>query len=48
VFLPEVGDLLDANGRLTDADLVGRLKKQANGFVDFVERVKGVKVRGGK
>ena len=46
VFLPQVGDLLDANGRLTDPELIGRLKKQATGFVDFVERVKGVKVRG--
>src|SRR6266540_2373983 len=40
VFLPNVGDLLDDAGRLTDPELLGRLKAQANGFVDFVERLK--------
>ena len=46
VFLPGVGKLLDANGRLQDAELLGRLGKQADGFVTFVERVQGVKLRG--
>ena len=46
VFLPGVGKLLDAGGRLQDAELLGRLKKQADGFVNFVERVQGVKLRG--
>lgn len=46
VFLPGVGRLLDANGRLQDAELLGRLKKQADGFVTFVERLQGVKLRG--
>ena len=46
VFLPGVGKLLDAGGRLQDAELLGRLKKQADGFVAFVERVQGVKLRG--
>src|ERR1041385_3786625 len=46
VFLPGVGKLLDASGRLQDAELLGRLKKQAEGFVAFVERVQAVKLRG--
>ena len=46
VFLPGVGKLLDASGRLQDAELLGRLKKQAEGFVAFVERLQGVKLRG--
>ena len=46
VFLPGIGKLLDADGRLHDADLLGRLQKQAEGFVTFVERVQEVKLRG--
>ena len=46
VFVPQVHNVLDANGRLSDAELVGRLKKQAQGFTAFVESVKGVKLRG--
>ncbi len=46
VFLPGIGKLLDADGRLQDADLLGRLQKQAEGFVTFVERVQEVKLRG--
>jgi chromate reductase len=45
VFLPGIHNLLDETGRLKDADLVNRLKAQAEGFVTFVERVKGTKVR---
>ena len=45
VFLPRIGDLLDENGRLKDAELVQRLKSQVEGFVSFVERVKGIKLR---
>jgi NAD(P)H-dependent FMN reductase len=48
VFLPGVGDLLNDNGRLTDADILKRLKSQAEGFIDFVERLKSVKLRHGK
>ena len=48
VFLPQVGDLLDDAGHLTDADILKRLKAQAEGFVDFVERQKGVKLRQSK
>jgi chromate reductase len=48
VFLPQINNLLDASGRLKDAELFGRLKAQANGFTDFVERLKNVKLRGTK
>jgi NAD(P)H-dependent FMN reductase len=45
VFLPQINDLLDGSGRLKDVELLGRLKKQAEGFASFVERVKGGKLR---
>ncbi|MGO9587127.1 MAG: NADPH-dependent FMN reductase [Limisphaerales bacterium] len=48
VFLPEIYDLLDDSGRLKDAELLGRLKKQVNGFTDFVERLKNVKLHGAR
>jgi chromate reductase, NAD(P)H dehydrogenase (quinone) len=47
VFLPGINDLLDANGRLTDPDLVKRLRQQAVGFIDFVEKLKRVRLRPG-
>jgi chromate reductase len=46
VFMPSVNNVLDANGRIKDAELVGRLQKQAAGFADFVEKLQGVKLRG--
>lgn len=46
VFMPTVNNVLDANGRIKDAELLGRLQKQAAGFVDFVEKLQGVKLRG--
>jgi len=48
VFLPAINDLLDARGRLKDAELLGRLKTQANGFVEFVEKLKAIKLRGAR
>lgn len=45
VFLPGIGKLLDASGRLTDPDLLERLKNQAEGFVNFTEHLQGVKLR---
>jgi NAD(P)H-dependent FMN reductase len=42
VFLPVIESLLDASGRLRDPELVSRLKRQATGFVAFVERIAGV------
>lgn len=48
VFLPQINTLLDANGRLKDAELLGRLRKQAEGFVGFVERLQHQKLREAK
>jgi chromate reductase len=45
VFMPHIDKLLDENNRLKDASLVDRLRKQAAGYVDFVERIKSVKLR---
>jgi NAD(P)H-dependent FMN reductase len=45
VFLPQINSLLNSDGHLKDPELLGRLKKQAEGFVEFVERQKGVKLR---
>jgi NAD(P)H-dependent FMN reductase len=45
VFMPNIYDLLDESGAITDGELVGRLQKQAEGFVGFVERLQGVKIR---
>ena len=45
VFLPGIGRLLDASGRLTDPELLERLKNQAEGFVNFTEKLQGVKLR---
>jgi chromate reductase len=46
VFLPGIRDLLDDQGRLKDPELLERLRKQAAGFAEFVERLKGVKLLG--
>ncbi|HEX5399016.1 MAG TPA: NADPH-dependent FMN reductase [Verrucomicrobiae bacterium] len=48
VFLPQIHGLLDDAGRLKDAELLERLRQQAEGFVEFVEKLKGVKLRGAK
>ncbi|MBL9135820.1 MAG: NAD(P)H-dependent oxidoreductase [Verrucomicrobiales bacterium] len=45
VFLARIGDLLDDHGRLKDAELVDRLRKQAAGFVDFVEKLRRTSLR---
>jgi NAD(P)H-dependent FMN reductase len=44
VFLPNIGDLLDPLGRLKEPELVDRLRRQAIGFIDFVEKLKGVRL----
>jgi NAD(P)H-dependent FMN reductase len=44
VFLPQINDLLDDSGKITDAELLERLKSQAHGFVEFVEKLKNVKL----
>ena len=48
VFLPQVNNLLDGQGRLNDSELLGRLKAQAEGYVDFVERLQRITLRGTK
>ena len=45
VFLAGINGLLDPSGRLNDADLLLRLRQQVEGFVGFVETIKGVKLR---
>ena len=45
VFMPRVNSLLDDDGRITDTDVVERLREQAIGFIDFVEHLKGVNLR---
>src|SRR3954470_21035818 len=45
VFLPQVNSLLDSSGRLTNPELLERLRKQAAGFVDLVEKLKQVNLR---
>lgn len=46
LFLPGINDLLDEKGDFTDADMLARLQRQAEGFTRFVERLKGVSLRG--
>jgi chromate reductase, NAD(P)H dehydrogenase (quinone) len=46
VFLPRINELLDEAGRLKDAELLQRLRSQAEGFVDFVERLQKLRLRG--
>jgi len=48
VFMPQVHNLFDGSGKIKDAELLSRLKKQAEGFAEFVEKLKGVKLRGEK
>jgi NAD(P)H-dependent FMN reductase len=45
VFLPRIDSLLTDGGTFKDAELVERLKTQAVGFIDFVERLRGVKLK---
>lgn len=48
VFLPQIYNLLDDSGKIKDAELLDRLKAQTDGFAEFVEKLKGVKLRGAK
>lgn len=45
VFLPKVNDLLNDDGRIKDPEILARLHAQAIGFVDFVEKIRGVTLR---
>lgn len=40
VFLPQIRGLLDERGKLKDAEVLGRLRKQASGFVEFVRKMR--------
>jgi chromate reductase, NAD(P)H dehydrogenase (quinone) len=46
VFLPQIYNLLDDSGKLNNPEFLDRLKAQVEGFTDFVERLKNVKLRG--
>jgi chromate reductase len=45
VFLPQIHNLLDEAGRLKNPELVDRLRKQAEGFVEFVECLQRIRLR---
>ena len=45
VFLPKINDLLNAEGKLKDPELVERLSEQATGFIRFVETLRGIKLK---
>jgi hypothetical protein len=45
VFIPEIQTKLNAQGRIVDREILGRLQSQAKGFIDFAERLDGVKLR---
>ena len=45
VFISGIRDLLDDHGRLTDNEILDRLRKQAEGFLAFVEKLRDVKLR---
>jgi chromate reductase, NAD(P)H dehydrogenase (quinone) len=40
VFMPKINDLLDANGRIKDPEIVERLREQQKGFIEFVRKLK--------
>jgi chromate reductase, NAD(P)H dehydrogenase (quinone) len=46
VFLPRIDSLLDDQGRFTNAEILERLQSQATGFIDFVQRLRGVTLPG--
>lgn len=45
VFIARAFEQFQESGRLKDAELVARLKAQATGFVEFVERLNSIKLR---
>jgi len=48
VFMPGIGKLLDASGKFTNEDIPKRLQSQAAAFVDFVEKLREKKLKGGQ
>jgi len=45
VFLPNINDLLDETGNFKNPDIIERIRGQAIGFIEFVEKLRGKKVR---
>jgi chromate reductase len=45
VFIPQVNSQLDAEGWFIKQEIMDRLRSQAEGFVDFVERLQKVNLR---
>jgi NAD(P)H-dependent FMN reductase len=45
VFMPGIGKLLNEAGQFTGPDMAKRLGKQAEGFVGFVESLRGKRLR---
>ena len=41
VFMPGINNLLDANGKIKDPELMNRLRDQQKGFIEFVRKVRG-------
>jgi len=48
VFMPGIGKLLEASGKFVGDDIPKRLHNQAAGFVDFVEKLRSKKLKGGQ
>jgi chromate reductase len=44
VFMPQINNLLDVSGKIKDAELIGRLKSQVEGFAKFSEHLKTLKI----
>ncbi len=45
VFISQISNLIDANGRLTKPEILERLKSQDEGFINFVEHLKKTNLR---
>lgn len=45
VFMPGIGQSLDASGQFSNVDLTTRLREQAEGFTTFVEQIHGRRLR---
>ena len=46
VFLPGIGQALNADGQFVDAELAKRLRDQAVDYIAFVEKLRGIRLRG--
>ncbi len=44
VFMPKINELLNESGKLKSSEIAQRLEKQASGFIQFVEKNRGVKL----